>query len=234
MHRSFKQLAPLKAAIRARNEEEAAAAAAKQAQQAKQADPSPRDLFIQAVGSVRPLKSIYLEYHQYSDTNNGVIPYSINSQPQQSDDQSDLSDSSDPSDLSNLSDERDISLLLVREAGMLAYRRAGMGSDITRKLRQGYWSVQHQIDLHGLGTEQARSALMRFIHLSHRAGVRCVRVIHGKGLGSVQQTPVLRTKVMRWLVQMRHVQAFIQASPAQGGSGALLVLLNKVPRAQTN
>jgi DNA-nicking Smr family endonuclease len=61
--------------------------------------------------------------------------------------------------------------------------------------------------------------------LSHRQGLRCLRVVHGKGLGSPGKTPVLKSKVHSWLVQKNQVLAFVQAKPAEGGAGALLVLL---------
>ena len=56
-------------------------------------------------------------------------------------------------------------------------------------------------------------------------GIRCVRVVHGKGLGSPGKTPVLKGRVLRWLVQKKEVLAFVQARPAEGGAGALVVLL---------
>jgi DNA-nicking Smr family endonuclease len=64
-----------------------------------------------------------------------------------------------------------------------------------------------------------------FIRQAHRQGWRCVRVVHGKGLGSPGKTPVLKNKVLRWLVQKNEVLAFVQATPSEGGAGALRVLL---------
>ena len=58
-----------------------------------------------------------------------------------------------------------------------------------------------------------------------RSGWRCLRVVHGKGLGSPGREPVLKAKVQRWLVQKQQVLAFVQAKPAEGGAGALVVLL---------
>ncbi|MEG0413512.1 MAG: Smr/MutS family protein, partial [Comamonas sp.] len=81
------------------------------------------------------------------------------------------------------------------------------------------------LDLHGLRSDEAREALGQFIRLAHRTGMRCVRVVHGKGLGSPGKTPVLKAKVQRWLVQKKEVLAFVQARPAEGGAGALVVLL---------
>ena len=123
-----------------------------------------------------------------------------------------------------MSDEFDISTLLEVDAD-LSYRGPGIGPDVLRKLRSGQWSIQRQLDLHGLRTDEAREALGQFIRLAHRTGLRCVRIIHGKGLGSPGKVPVLKGKVLRWLVQKREVQAFVQARPADGGAGALIVLL---------
>jgi DNA-nicking Smr family endonuclease len=97
---------------------------------------------------------------------------------------------------------------------------------VVRKLREGHWSIQRQLDLHGLRTDEARDALGDFIRTSHQLGLRCVRVVHGKGLGSPGRNPVLKRRVLRWLVQKREVLAFVQARPAEGGAGALVVLLS--------
>ena len=123
-----------------------------------------------------------------------------------------------------MSDEMDIASLLDTDE-MLSFRRPGIGSDVTQKLRRGRWTIQQQIDLHGLRSDEAREALGSFIRDMHKKGLRCVRVIHGKGLGSPGKTPVLKDKVQRWLVQKDEVLAFVQAQPHQGGAGALLVLL---------
>ena len=96
---------------------------------------------------------------------------------------------------------------------------------MTHRLRAGYWSIQRQLDLHGLRTDEAREALGEFVRVAHRTGLRCVRVVHGKGLGSPGKTPVLKSRVQRWLVQKKEVLAFVQARPAEGGAGALVVLL---------
>lgn len=123
-----------------------------------------------------------------------------------------------------LSDEFDIETLLHTDE-QLSFRRPGIGPEVVRKLREGSWSIQRQIDLHGLRTDEAREALGRFIREAHQAGLRCVRVVHGKGLGSPGRMPVLKARVLRWLVQKNEVMAFVQARPAEGGAGALVVLL---------
>ena len=129
----------------------------------------------------------------------------------------------------SLSDEVDVTTLLDTD-DHLSFRRPGVGMDVAQKLRKGKWSIQRQIDLHGLRSEEARDALGSFIREAHKQGIRCVRVVHGKGLGSPGKAPVLKDKVHRWLVQKAEVVAFVQAQPAQGGAGALVVLLQPVRR----
>ena len=124
----------------------------------------------------------------------------------------------------SLSDEFSIDTLLdVDET--LSFARGGIGPDVMRKLRGGGWVMQDQLDLHGLRTDQAREALGQFIRNAVKRGFRCVRIIHGKGLGSMNKKPVLKSKVRNWLVQKDEVIAFVQARAADGGSGALVVLL---------
>ncbi|QGZ62073.1 Smr/MutS family protein [Paraburkholderia acidisoli] len=107
----------------------------------------------------------------------------------------------------------------------LFYHRPGVSAEVVKKLRRGAWIVQAQLDLHGLRREEAREALQNFIREAGKRGLRCVRVIHGKGLGSVGKEPVLKGKVRAWLVQKEEVIAFCEARPHDGGAGAVLVLL---------
>ena len=98
-----------------------------------------------------------------------------------------------------------------------------------RKLRRGVWVIQDEIDLHGLRSDAARERVAEFVRDSARAGLRCIRVVHGKGLGSPGREPVLKAKVKSWLVQRSEVLAFTHARPADGGHGALIVLLKPTP-----
>jgi DNA-nicking Smr family endonuclease len=123
-----------------------------------------------------------------------------------------------------MSDEWDTSSLLDTDEA-LSFRRPGIGVDVTRKLRKGDWTVQAQVDLHNLRTDEAREALGQFVRESYKQGLRCVRVVHGKGLGSPGKVPVLKNKVHSWLIQKNQVLAFVQATPSQGGAGAVVVLL---------
>lgn len=129
----------------------------------------------------------------------------------------------------SLSDEYDVDMLLETDES-LSFRRPGIGMDVVRKLRRGEWVPQDKVDLHGLRSDEAREALSEFLRRSVRNGVRCVRVIHGKGIGSPDKLPVLKGKVRSWLVQKEEVIAFVQAREALGGAGALMVLLRQ-PRA---
>ena len=123
-----------------------------------------------------------------------------------------------------LSDDFDVETLLHTDE-TLSFRRPGMGPDVVRKLRRGNWTIQRQLDLHGFRREDARNALAAFLRDAGKAGLRCVRVVHGKGLGSPGKAPVLKGRVQSWLIQKQEVLAFVQARPAEGGAGALVVLL---------
>jgi len=123
-----------------------------------------------------------------------------------------------------ISDEFDVESLLDTDDS-LSFRRAGIGPEVVRKLRRGVWAIQAQLDLHGLRRDEARERLSGFVHDARRHGLRCVRVIHGKGNGSPGREPVLKSKVKTWLGQKQEVIAFTQARACDGGAGALLVLL---------
>lgn len=125
---------------------------------------------------------------------------------------------------SSLSDDIDIELLLQTDES-LSWKRAELNHQVVPKLRRGHWSVKAQLDLHGKRVDEAREALVAFLTEAIKREIRCVRIVHGKGLGSVNKEPVLKNKVMRWLVQREEVLAFCQARPNDGGSGALIVLL---------
>ncbi len=123
-----------------------------------------------------------------------------------------------------ISDEFDVESLLDTDEA-LSFRRRGIGPEVVRKLRRGVWAIQAQLDLHGLRRDEAREALGAFLRGAVRDGLRCVRVVHGKGNGSPGRAPVLKAKVRAWLVQKDEVIAFTQARAQDGGHGALLVLL---------
>ena len=114
---------------------------------------------------------------------------------------------------------------LMEEDPALSYTRSGVGSDLVRKMRKAHWPVQDELDLHGLRRDDARDRIGEFLRQAARRNYRCVRVIHGKGLGSRGREPVLKSMVHSWLVQKDEVIAFCAARPSEGGDGALIVLL---------
>ena len=126
--------------------------------------------------------------------------------------------------IASVSDEFEIDTLLHTDAD-LSFRRPGIGPDILRKLRRGEWVLQDHLDLHGARVDEARELLGSFLRDAVRRGLRCVRIVHGKGLGSKDRQPVLKGKTRLWLAQRDEVIAFCQAPAADGGSGALFVLL---------
>lgn len=103
--------------------------------------------------------------------------------------------------------------------------RPGLPKNVVRRLRSGHWSVRMELDLHGHNTDEARTELVEFIHRARERGERCVRIIHGKGLRSQTGESVLKQKVRHWLTQKDEILAFVEAAPASGGSGAVIVLL---------
>lgn len=127
-----------------------------------------------------------------------------------------------------MSDEVTVESLLLTDDG-LSFRRPGLPPDVVTRLRRGQWSIQAQIDLHGLRRDEAREQLAAFVRQALQRGQRCVRVIHGKGHGSRGREPVLKAKAQRWLAQCAEVIAFTQATGPQGGAGALVVLLQRSP-----
>ncbi len=133
--------------------------------------------------------------------------------------------------LEAMSDELDLDHLLETDA-TLSWRREGVGSDTLRKLRRGHWTIQNEIDLHGLRRDEAREALGQFLRTALQREWRCVRVIHGKGLSSPLREPVLKHKVRSWLMQRDEVMAYVQARPSDGGAGALVVLLRSARRTE--
>lgn len=109
----------------------------------------------------------------------------------------------------------------------LAYRQPGIQHALLRKLRRGLIRAEAELDLHGMTTAAAHAAVSRFLDESSALGLRCVRVIHGKGLGSGPHGPVLKRKLDVWLRRRRGVLAFCSARPADGGTGAALVLIKR-------
>lgn len=107
----------------------------------------------------------------------------------------------------------------------LNFRRPHVHPNTLRRLRRGEFRVQREIDLHGMTAAEAKAALREFLVRSLERGVRCVRIVHGKGLRSGNRGPVLKSTVSALLRRTEAVLAYVSARPVDGGSGALYVLL---------
>ncbi len=205
--KSLGELATLKKALQ-RAQREAAEAEARERERLAQ-EAAERNLFALSVGTVQPLrKTAHAAAHR-------PRPRAV---PRQriKDEAAVL--------LESISDEFDVESLLDTDES-LSFRRPDIGPEVVRKLRRGVWALQAQLDLHGLRRDEAREQLAAFLREATRGGLRCVRVIHGKGNGSPGREPVLKAKVKSWLVQKEEVIAFVQARASDGGNGALMVLL---------
>jgi len=107
-----------------------------------------------------------------------------------------------------------------------AYLRPGLPREILRKLRRTHWVIQDALDLHGLGAEEAKRATAEFVADCVRRGLRCVRIVHGKGLRSAGREPVLKRHIRKLLTRKSEVLAFVEPRAIEGGSGAVVVLLD--------
>jgi len=106
----------------------------------------------------------------------------------------------------------------------------GVGPKIMKRLKRGEFSVQDYIDLHGLKKKEAEVVVNEFIINSYQKGFRCVLIIHGRGLGSVDHQPAIKKEIPVWFrrgMLKRIVLAFVTARPCDGGAGALYVLLKR-------
>ena len=106
----------------------------------------------------------------------------------------------------------------------------GLDPGVVRKLRRGEFAVQEHLDLHGLLKEEAKAELEAFLTRARHSAKRCVLVVHGRGLHSKDQVPILKEALKRWMATDRfakHVLAFATARPHDGGAGAVYVLLRK-------
>lgn len=187
---------------------------AKRAEIAKAARAKEADLFQEFVKDVKPLEDHNTVY------NAPERPEPVPRHPSAIEDmeQSALSDTWEASELLELGNE-------------FTFRRNGVSTDTLRKLKNGQWRLQAELDLHGLTADEAREAIFIFIKSCAEQNLRCVRIIHGKGLSSADNTPILKSKVAKWLVQLPKVVAFCPPTERDGGDGALFVLL-KAPKHQ--
>ena len=113
----------------------------------------------------------------------------------------------------------------IQPGDALHYRQSGVPENVLRRLRRGDYRVEAEIDLHGLGLVQARAQLRAFLLAAAERRLRCVRIVHGKGLRSGQRGPVLKQAVDGLLRRAALILAFTTAGVRDGGTGATLALL---------
>ncbi len=172
-------------------------------------DKSDKALFLSAIGEIKPIR------HRH------VIPEKI--RPEASIRKQLEDDNQVMEEL--LSNPDNLDLLDTGEH--LAYTRSGVQNAVLRKLRSGGYSLQSELDLHGLSRDQARAEIVKFIQQCRERGKYCVRIIHGKGRKNTFNAPVLKPAVNHWLQQHKWVMAFCSAPSHDGGTGAVYVLLRK-------
>lgn len=107
----------------------------------------------------------------------------------------------------------------------LSFSRGGLQHALLKKLRRGQFAIDAELDLHGMRVVEARQVMAQFITTTPG---RVVRIIHGKGHGSLQQQPIIKSKLNLWLRQWERVLAFHSARPCDGGTGAVYVLLKRL------
>lgn len=124
---------------------------------------------------------------------------------------------------------KDFADTLAETHELLEFCRPGIQHRVFHELRTGRIIPEASLDLHGYRVEEARKALPRFLDLAQSRGLRCLRIIHGKGKGSAGQQPILKQRINQWLPQSPAVLAFCSAPRWDGGSGATYVLLARLP-----
>ena len=120
-------------------------------------------------------------------------------------------------------DTTDFEKLTVEDT--FSFSANGLQKNVFKKLRQGYFGLDAEIDLHGLTSHEAKQQLLHFLHNSVENGWRCVHIVHGKGYRSADNHPILKNNLNIWLRQHKRVLAFCSATPKHGGAGAVMVLL---------
>ena len=115
----------------------------------------------------------------------------------------------------------------VGPGDVLSFARGGVRRRDFERLRRGRFRIEADLDLHGRIVADAAAALGDFLEDSRRRGRRCVRIVHGKGFGSRSGLPIMKSHVDRWLRARSEVLAFCSATPPDGGTGALYVLLRR-------
>jgi DNA-nicking Smr family endonuclease len=166
-------------------------------------------LFRETVGNIKPLKQDRIVHNKPKPSSAPV-----------------RSNEDDRTDMQALVDSEYDQDLLER-GDELFFCRPGIQKQTIRKLRRGQINIEDELDLHGLTVEMARKELSNFLADCHINSFRCVRIIHGKGIGSTSKKPVIKNKVNNWLRQRDDVLAFCSALQADGGTGAIYCLLKR-------
>jgi len=177
-----------------------------------QAEDDARALFRAAVGDARPLT--------FDRVHHEPPPPPPIPRQRQRDEQAALAESISAPELLDLH---------LEGGDEAAWQRPGMSPNVLRDLRRGRWVVQAHLDLHGMNRDEARHHVALFLAECMVREHRCVRIVHGKGLRSPGREPVLKKLVFGWLAQRKEVLAFCQARAAEGGAGAVLVLIEGKP-----
>ncbi|MBW0454574.1 MAG: Smr/MutS family protein [Candidatus Kinetoplastibacterium crithidii] len=131
----------------------------------------------------------------------------------------------------DISDQLEMSHVLSDDGK--SFIRNNSDPNIAKNLKNGKWPIKAILDLHGLKVDSARELLNKFIQECYQKNMRCIKIIHGKGYGSNSNIgPVLKQKVPSWLVQIEKVQAFSEASKHEGGTGAVVILIQQKIRSK--
>ena len=134
----------------------------------------------------------------------------------------------DRKDVLRESMQADIDTMEYGNADSLRFQRASVSRTTMRMLARGSYAIQAEIDLHGMTVAEAKPRLATFVERCARNNKLCIRIVHGKGLGSGERGPVLKKSVNRWLRQWDAVLAFVSARQVDGGTGAIYVLLRQL------
>lgn len=177
-----------------------------------------RELFRASIGETRPLKKSSLTPSERPKSSLKKSP--LLKILRQEEIEAQLRD-----DLCTFADDERIDPLQSDQS--LLYKVSGLQHQTLVELQHGKIPVQATLDLHGLTSEEAHLSLHRFLSRVYAKHLRCVRIIHGKGTRHVEGPPILKNKVNQWLRRYDKVLAFCSATPAQGGQGAVYVLLRR-------
>lgn len=165
-----------------------------------------RDLFLDAIGHVRPVKS---------DKRSIVPEKKPKPYPQKKTHQI----------VDKLTITHTTSVTALHAEDTFSYTAPGLQNNVLKKMRRGHFGLDAELDLHGLTSAQAKRDLIQFLHFCELDGCRCVRIIHGKGYRSENNLPVLKNDLNIWLRQHQEIQAFCSTAQKDGGAGAVFVLL---------